>query len=304
MTRTRVAVALVAVAVAAGFILQRRYSHPAAAPIVDRPRVAPGVRLQDVIFHSAALGRDMQYRVLLPGHIQGKLPVVYLLHGGGGSFRDWTNYADTSQYAPDLILVMPQGDDSYWTNSATHPEDRYEDYVVHDLIADVEERFPAQTGRGGRAILGVSMGGYGAVKLALHHPELFSSSGGLSPALDVPRRKFSWKRVGQWRHHRSIFGAMDSDTRADNDPFVLARSADAAVLPYFYLACGEQEGLLPSNREFAALLKTRGIIHEFHAVLGGHDWNQWNAQLPAAFASLRTHLTSPPKSLDSTSLRK
>ena len=152
----------------------------------------------DVTFHSASLSRDMPYRVILPAKIaEGKkLPVIYLLHGGGGSYRDWTNYSDVAQYAErGLILVMPEGNSSYYVNSADHPQDRYEDYIVHDLIADVENRFPAATGRSNRAIAGVSMGGFGAVILALKHPDLVVFAGGMSSALDVPTRAFSVKRI-------------------------------------------------------------------------------------------------------------
>ncbi len=122
----------------------------------------------DVTFHSAALNRDMPYRAILPARIEPnqKLPVLYLLHGGGGGFRDWSNYSDVAGYAEHgLILVMPEGNSSYYTNSADRPQDRYEDYIVHDLIADVEQRFPAATDRAHRAIAGVSMGGFGAVVL-------------------------------------------------------------------------------------------------------------------------------------------
>jgi putative tributyrin esterase len=82
----------------------------------------------------------MPYRAVLPAQIASgqKLPVVYLLHGGGGGFHDWSNYSGVAQYAErGLILIMPEGNSSYYTNSVDHPQDRYEDYIVHDLIADV-----------------------------------------------------------------------------------------------------------------------------------------------------------------------
>jgi putative tributyrin esterase len=249
--------------------------------------------MHDVIFHSAAQNRNMPYRVLLPiGLVAGqKLPVVYLLHGGGGSFLDWSNYSDVARFAEHgLILVMPEGNSSYYTNSASIPQDRYEDYIVRDLISDVESKFPAAANRSNRAIIGVSMGGFGAVKLALRHPELFTFAGGLSPAVDVPRRAFSIKRFQQSRRFALIFGQIGSQTRRDNDPFVLARSADPNRSPYFFLSCGEQEGLLAPNREFAALLKKRDFRYEFHSAPGGHDWSQWNARLPDLFQSLQEHL--------------
>jgi putative tributyrin esterase len=261
-------------------------------PVADHPRLAPGLAMRDVTFRSAALQRDMQYRVFLPQNTgKQKLVVVYLLHGGDGTFRDWSTYSNVAEFvAGDLILVMPQGDYSYYSNAAMRPRDRYEDYIVNDLPADVEARFPARTDRGARAIVGVSMGGFGAVKLALRHPDKYAFAGGLSSAIDVPRRPFTWRRLNQSRAYREMFGPDGSDTRRNNDPFVLVRSADPASAPYFYLACGRQEGLLAPNREFAALLTKNKVSHEFHEVPGGHNWNQWNTNLSTLFESLRNHL--------------
>ena len=240
----------------------------------------------------------MQYRVVLPVSVPPgqKLPIVYLLHGGGGGFRDWTTDSDVAHFAESgLVLVMPEGGSSYYTNAVDPPQDRYEDYIVRDLISDVESRFPVATGRSNRAIVGISMGGFGAVKLALRHRELFIFAGGISSAIDVPRRAFSIRRLQQSRHYNSIFGPSGSQTRRDNDPFVLVRSAKPEDAPYFFLTCGEQEGLLPANREFAALLEARHFRHEFDTAPGSHDWNQWNAWLPSLFRSLAEHMN--PKGL-------
>jgi S-formylglutathione hydrolase FrmB len=212
--------------------------------------------MRDVTFFSQALQRDMHYRVLLPETNQGrKLVVVYLLHGGGGTFRDWSNYSDVAQFADgDLLFVMPQGDYSYYTNAALRPQDRYEDYIVDDLAADVEHRFPVRTDRAGRAVAGVSMGGFGAIKLALRHPDRYVFAAALSAALDVPRRRFNWRRLNQSRSYREIFGPDGSETRRAGDPFLLVTSADSSTAPFFYFTCGRQESLLAPNREFATLL--------------------------------------------------
>ena len=267
------------------------HRKPPAAVVEDHPRLVPGVILRDVEFYSPALQRNMQYRVLLPEHEgSARLPVVYLLHGGDGTFRNWSNYTDVARYAADgFLLVMPQGDYSWYTNAVARTQDRYEDYIVTDLPADVERRFPVRTDRSSQAIVGVSMGGFGAVKLALQHPDKYAFVGGLSSAIDVPRRPFTWRRLNQSRAYQEIFGPDRSDTRRANNPFVLAAHADPENTPYFYLTCGRLEGLLAPNREFAALLERRGIAYEFHDVPGGHNWNQWNAQLAGVFSSLTQH---------------
>jgi S-formylglutathione hydrolase FrmB len=240
----------------------------------------------------------MPYRVVLPINVPShkKLSVLYLLHGGGGGYRDWSNYSDVAQIAEHgFILVMPEGDSSYYVNAAERPQDRYEDYITKDLIADVEKKFPAAPGRANRAIAGISMGGFGAVTLTLKHPELFAFAGGISSALDVPSRPFSIKRMGQYRGHAKIFGAWGSETRRGNDPYVLVGSLDPAKAGYLYLTCGEQEGLLPANKRLAAILQKRGFQYEFHAGSGGHDWNQWNGRLPGLLASLLVHTQQPPQ---------
>jgi len=218
------------------------------------------------MLHSASLQPDMPYRVILPASVPPnfRLPVVYLLHGGGGGYKDWSNYSDVAQFAEHgLILVMPEGNSSYYVNAAERPRDRYEDYITKDLIADVESRFPVASGRTNRAIVGISMGGFGAVTLALKHPDLYAFVGGISPALDVPSRPFSFKRIGQYREHARIFGPWGSETRRANNPYVLAETADPSKVPYLYLTCGEQEGLLPGNKRFAAILQQRGFQYEF-----------------------------------------
>jgi len=260
---------------------------------VDHPKVVNGVLTQDVTFFSNALKRQMPYRVFLPANIAvgQKLPVVYLLHGGGGNFRDWSNESDVAQYAArGLILVMPEGASSYYMNSAEKMEDRYEDYLTSDLISDVEARFHTATGRENRAVAGVSMGGFAAIKLAFTRPELFIFVGALSPAIDVPSRKFSLRRADQWWRFRTIFGPLGSKSRQSRDPFVLVQTVSPDVIPYLYITAGQQEALLDPNRRFAKRLSERSVPYEFHTKPGGHDWKEWDMQIPGCFKSLFLHL--------------
>lgn len=265
--------------------------HRVQQPPTDHPRLTPNVTLRDITFHSSSLDRAAIYRVIVPKIFptSGKLPVAYLLHGGGGNFREWSNDSDVSRFAEQgFILVMPDAESSYYTNAVDHPDDRFEDYLVKDLIADVETRFPADPSR--RAVIGNSMGGFGAIKLALKYPGLYIFVGALSPAIDVPSRPFSIKRISQYRQHAAIFGAWGSQTRRDNDPFVLARSANPNKVPYMFITCGDQESLLPSNRQFSRLLEERHFHFEFHQEQGGHNWNQWNPLLVEVFSVLQKEM--------------
>jgi putative tributyrin esterase len=272
------------------------YSAPP-SPQPDTPQVAPGMAMQDVTFYSAALQRQMPYRLYLPAKIAPgkKLPAVYLLHGSGGDYRNWSNYSDVAMYAAErsLILVMVEGGSSYYVNSALIPQDKYEDYVLNDLIADVESRFPAARVRESRAIIGYSMGGYAAVKFALTRPDLFVFAGAFSPAIDVPSRRFTFRRWGQSMRFRQIFGSDGSQTRRQADPFLLLRSANPADTPYLYLTAGKQEPLLEPNQRFVALLKQRNFAYEFHTRPGGHDWGEWSQEIPGCFDALLKHIKQP-----------
>ena len=246
-----------------------------------------------MVFRSASLGREMRYRVVLPAAIVpgARLPAIYLLHGGGGTFRDWTNYSGVARIAAsEFILIMPQGDYSYYVNAVGRPADRYEDYILRDLVADAESRFPIAAGRENRAIAGVSMGGFGAITIALRHPDKFVFAGALSPAVDVVRRPFSVKRIQQSRAFATLFGPWNSGARSALDPFNAAKFVSTTESPYLFLTCGDQESLLLPNRAFAALLARQHLPYEFHVVQGGHDWNQWNQQVPAMFVQIRQHI--------------
>jgi S-formylglutathione hydrolase FrmB len=209
----------------------------------------------------------------------GRLHVLYLLHGNGGSYREWSQFSGIVGLVPaDWMLVMPEGESSYWMNSATVAKDRYEDFITRDLIADAERELPQ--GHVDRAIAGNSMGGFGAIVLAMKHPGLYRFAGAMSPPVDYPERGFSVRRWGQSMAIRSIFGADGSAARKADDPFVLARMADAKSMPYLWISAGDTEPLLPVVREFDTALTRSGIAHEFYVERGGHDWREWGGALP------------------------
>lgn len=266
---------------------------------IDRPHIYPGVAMQDVSFHSVSLSRSMPYRAYFPEKIpQGlKLPVVYLLHGAFGNFRDWSNRSLVASWASTgLILVMVQGDQSsYYMNSIERSNDRYEDYLLHDLPADVAAHFPSASGQSNSALIGISMGGFAALSIALRHPEIFCFVAAVSPAVDILHRGFSVRNFGQWWRTRKVFGPAGGAYRQSVDPFTLVESANPARTPFLYLTAGESEPLLSPCRRFARALAARHFAFEFHTEPGGHDWNEWDSQLPGVFSSLLEHLHETPK---------
>ncbi len=235
--------------------------------------------VKDFSFHSASLQRDMRYRVLFPRDYAqgGRFPVLYLLHGLYGDYLNWDTRTGLENYARNLriLVVMPDAGNSWYTDSATAPADKFEDYIAKDLITEIDDKFPTIRNSDARAVAGLSMGGYGAIKLALKYPDLFAFAGSLSGALnaaqnlDVQRPEFRANLL-------AVFGPAGSRTRAENDVFLLLNSAHPAPYPYLYLACGTSDYFLQTNREFVRQLSSRKIPYEFHETAGGHTWQYWD----------------------------
>ncbi len=238
------------------------------------------VRVQDGAFHSVALDREMKYRVLLPCGYKtggGRFPVLYLLHGLYGDYLNWDTRTNLERYAEkyEMIVVTPDAGDSWYTNSATVPKDKFEDYIAKDLVAEIDGKFRTLRSRHSRAIAGLSMGGYGALKIALRYHDDFAFAGSLSGALDAPQ-DLGDKRPEFRDQLLKVFGPSGSAVRAENNVFSLLQSAGPKDLPYFYLACGSADGLLQINRDFAAQLSSRGAAYEYHETAGGHAWDYWD----------------------------
>lgn len=238
---------------------------------------------KDARFRSAALNREMQYRIYLPHNYAAttrRYPVLYLLHGLYGNYRNWDTSTDLANDVAgmDWIIVMPDADDSWYTNSATVSQDKFEDYIAKDLIAEIDAKYRTIGDRHARAIAGLSMGGYAAMKFALRDSQLFAFAGSLSGALDAARdldtrlQEFAAKLV-------EVFGPAGDPARAQNDIFVLLKNTNSAELPYLYLACGEEDRFLSVNREFVAELSQRHVHYEYHETPGNHDWTYWEREI-------------------------
>lgn len=251
--------------------------------------------IKDVRFRSPSLAREMPYRIYLPHNYAStteRYPVLYLLHGLFGSFENWDKLTHLSTYAAGMnwIIVMPEADNSWYSNSATVPQDKFEDYIAIDLIAEIDANYRTISTRRARAIAGLSMGGYAAMKLALRDPQLFFFAASLSGALDAARNLDT--RLPEFAPRlREVFGAAQNPARAQNDVYALlpkaASQATLADLPYLYLACGEEDRFLPVNREFVADLSERHVPYEYHEMPGTHDWIFWDREINPLLAVMQ-----------------
>jgi putative tributyrin esterase len=243
-------------------------------------------RLREESVLSAALERSMKYRVLLPENYDRSLqryPVLYLLHGLGGDYTDWTTRSNVAEYSRSLplIIVMPDGENGWYTN-ATDGTARFEDYILTDLQADVVKKFRTINSRYGRAIAGLSMGGYGALKMALKRPAAFSVAASFSGAFGASRDGELERLIGGAEAERlqRIFGPAGSKTRTENDVFSLAATLKPGGAPYIYIDCGiADHSLITANRELVAAIHETGAAYEYHEVAGAHSWDYWDRRI-------------------------
>ena len=236
------------------------------------------------------VGKTMPYNVVLPSDYAvsraARYPVLYLLHGFAGHYSDWSTRTNVAEYAAQyrMILVMPEGNNGWYTDSASAANDRYESYILRELIPDVQRRYRTIESRYGRGVAGLSMGGYGALKFGLKHPEMFAFAGSCSGVLAAAT--WTEQELGNLRSIydslRNTFGPEASETRKANDIFESVRRltpAQAAALPYLYLDCGTEDMLVLVNHQFAGLLREKKIPHEYRELPGDHNWQYWDQQV-------------------------
>lgn len=255
--------------------------------------------MKDEQFHSPSLARDVHYRIIHPaGYAKNsaeRFPVLYLLHGLYGDRTNWSELTKIAEQARPhkFLIVMPDGANSWYVNSYASPHDHFEDFIFRDLIAEIDSRHRTIADRTGRAIAGLSMGGYGSLKFALKYPERFIFAGSMTGALSAPLNLAD--EAAEFRDDLlKAFGPPGNPSRTQNDVFALAAKVSPTNLPYLYMDCGTSDSFLPVNRQFAALLQKRNIPYEYHEFPGGHEWPYWDARLPAVLL-LASHFFSSPQ---------
>jgi S-formylglutathione hydrolase FrmB len=235
-------------------------------------------------FASAALGRDVAVAVQLPpsyGAGDRRYPVLYVLHGLFESQAFWEGRGLatileglwTTGQVPELIVVAVDGGNSFFVNGHTG---RYEDLVTQDAIAYAESAYRVVPGRRGRGLLGVSMGGYAALRIALSHPDVFGAVAAHSAMLleEAPTAALGARGWQMDSFHRVFGDPIDPALWSASDPLLLAQKADAKSAPALYFDCGGQDryGLFEGNEDLHRRLSARGVTHEFAILPGDHGY--------------------------------
>jgi putative tributyrin esterase len=268
--------------------------------------------------YSPVLQRMKRFVVLLPATVSAprpnsirRMPVLYLLHGWGGSSSDWSQRTRLAEYVQKfsitdpILIVMPDAENSWYVNSATLNENRYEDYITRELPTTIAARYAADTNR--QAIAGLSMGGYGAVMLSMKYPHKYIVAGSFSGAVTMPRdlspeihqRGSTGNNVGAASGNfalPSLYAAFSDNpqhpVRTANDIFHRMQTVTSSIRvadsttptkqPYFYVATGIQDPLrsiLTGNRELRDSLYATGLRYEYHETPGKHNWQYWDEAL-------------------------
>lgn len=266
----------------------------AALLVLLGPRaVTAGDVRSDLLAPSPALGRGIPYSLYLPdGYEDGarRYPVLFLLHGLGGNERDWLEGGRIGATldrligagaVPAMIVVMPgMGDGWYVDNPDPGGLGRVQTAFLEDLVPYVDRAWRTLGRREGRAVAGLSMGGWGAMRFAMLRPELFVAAAGLSAAVITE----DWAATPAWEgYFTGAFGRpVDLDRFRAASPFTLIPAfAREPVRPALFLTCGDDDelDLEEGNLLFHLALKRAGIASELRMVDGGHDWTLWSREV-------------------------
>ncbi len=241
---------------------------------------------------SQVLAKQTTTQVLFPEAGEPPFPVLYLLHGLSDDSTAWVRNSRLEKHSAEypLIIVMPDGGRGFYTDN--HQGPAYARHFGEELPAMIERTFPALLGRGARAIGGLSMGGYGALRVGLGYPKRFCSIHSHSGAVGFRKRRnyVQYAKSRGWdadvaRELFRIFGPSPKGT--NHDLLALAQRAKSSrCLPKIQLDCGTEDFLINDNREFVKDLTDSKIPHTYLEYPGEHNWDYWDEHIRGA---LRFH---------------
>lgn len=217
--------------------------------------------------------------IVLPNRYQqgsNRFPVLYLLHGYGGDHQNWYAATNIAKLADryNIIVVMPDGaTDKWYTDSLVNPQWRYASYLSQDVVAYIDTNYRTIATPAGRAISGLSMGGFGALHLGLQHPELFgamaSTSGGVDP------RPFA----GRWNLN-AVFGEPTAHSANWQNAAIINHLAKLkAQSQALYIDCGSEDFFIDVNRQLHQALRKHAIPHHYAEWPGDHSWPYWRSSI-------------------------
>jgi len=236
---------------------------------------------------SAAMGKTWRAGVVLPQSYKKSktsFPVLYLLHGYSGNFRNWLTKTTDKQLLLNLadqyniIIVTPDGGFSGWyLDSPINKENQFETFISQELINKVDNTYRTIRDRKGRVISGLSMGGHGALYLATRHPDIYCAAGSMSGALDLT--KIIRKDIDQY--FASIIGPRTAtpDLYQENSVVYMIDKMKENNLPLI-IDCGVDDILIEMNRELHRRLVYSKVPHEYTERPGAHTWPYWSDALP------------------------
>lgn len=248
--------------------------------------------LNEVRFFSETLGLMSTIHVLLPQRTMAdaqhkrtpKYRTLYLLHGHSDDHTAWQRYTSIERYAEGLHLavVMPAVNLSFY-NDMAHGL-KYWQFISEEVPVLVRDMFPLSSARKDNFVAGLSMGGYGAFKLALTHPDRFAAAASLSGATDInevvkPVRNDPNSKA--WiAEMRTVFGDLRKVPGSRNDLFALARkAARAPVRPRLYQCCGTEDFLYDDNIRFRDHVRKLPLDLTYEEGPGEHNWEYWDEMI-------------------------
>ncbi|SDL92955.1 S-formylglutathione hydrolase FrmB [Catalinimonas alkaloidigena] len=256
---------------------------------------AGAARVDTLDVPSAAMHRTLRAAVVVPDLYQKakkqSFPVLYLLHGGTGSYRDWLSKTPdptllhrlADQY--HLIIVMPDGNPtSYYFDSPQDPTSQFETHLTQEVIATIDATYRTVRDRKGRVIAGLSMGGHGAFYLATQHPELYCAAGSMSGVMNIDTR--TWQVPAEFAQSRAQNFAKllgpPQDTLRPYPEYTAAGRLDRFKASDLHLIfdCGVDDFLIDTNRALHQLLLENGVPHDYTERPGAHTWAYWQNALP------------------------
>lgn len=229
---------------------------------------------------SAALGKCIRYNAVIPENPNGDIPVVFLLHGLSDDYTAWQRFTAIEVFANErgIAVIMPDAGRSFYTDMKSG--DNYYSSIVEDVMRSARTLFPITKDRAKTFTAGLSMGGYGAVKLALRNPDIFSACASLSGVLDIAQNVSE----GTWDGlFASIWGEDYKNTvpGSRDDLFALA-TPELTDKVRIFMACGDEDFLLEENHAFRDHVAKVGFTHVYEEHPGNHNWHFWGRYIPDA----------------------